>query len=128
MVQHFTVLSPATVLSSSSSLSAADATEVWAVAESIPLLAESPSGMDASTRGAFVLWGREGSKDDADAAAVLFGEGAGKAAAAGAAATAAAGTALTILFGYVSGDHIHPKIQMNYFAWLGQHLIRINAS
>jgi hypothetical protein len=26
------------------------------------------------------------------------------------------------------GDHIDPKIQMNYFAWLGQHLIRINAS
>jgi hypothetical protein len=26
------------------------------------------------------------------------------------------------------GNHIDPKIQMNYFASLGQHLIRINAS
>ena len=56
-------------------------------------------------RGKSVLLGREGSKDSADAAAALFGTGAGKAAAGGAAggaaATAVAGTALTMVFVYV---------------------------
>jgi hypothetical protein len=47
-------------------------------------------------RGASVLLGREGSKDAADAAAALFGTGAGKAAAGGSAAAAAVGTALTM--------------------------------
>jgi hypothetical protein len=58
--------------------------------------------MDASMRGASVLFGREGSKDSADAAAALFRTGAGKAAAGGTAAAAAAGNALTMAFGYVS--------------------------